>query len=54
VNFAGCTKDGCHYLYNAPKQYDNHGFMRAPDAFCNACHDYYWKDWPQVVLGQGT
>ena len=45
--FAGCTRAGCHTKY-APgqKDFENHGFMKAPDAFCNACHDYYWKGWP--------
>ncbi len=46
-SFKGCTQDECHDTYNTIKDFENHGFMKAPDAFCNACHDYYWEDWPE-------
>lgn len=45
--FEGCTREGCHELYNSKlADNENHGFVNAPDSFCNACHDYYWKGWP--------
>jgi hypothetical protein len=45
--FDNCTQAGCHDQYNAEKKdFENHGFYDAPDSFCNACHDYYWEEWP--------
>ena len=45
-DFDGCTQKECHDTLNTIKEYENHGYMKAPDTFCNACHDYYWEDWP--------
>ena len=44
--FKGCTQANCHDTNDATKDRENHGFMGAPDAFCNSCHDYYWETWP--------
>ena len=44
--FDGCTQKWCHFLYDSEPRYENHGFTDAPDEFCNACHDFYWEDWP--------
>jgi hypothetical protein len=49
--FDNCTQAGCHDQYEAEKKdFENHGFSDAPDSFCNACHDYYWKEWPEDPL----
>ncbi len=49
--FAGCTRDGCHTNYMpGVKDRNNHGFMKAPDPFCNACHDIAWTGWPDGGL----
>ena len=48
VEFTNCTKAGCHDLYDCnDNERENHGFMNAPDAVCNACHDYTWNGWPE-------
>jgi hypothetical protein len=44
--FDGCTQSNCHDTNDASKERENHGFMEAPDVFCNSCHDWYWETWP--------
>jgi hypothetical protein len=46
LSFMNCTKAGCHDVPFGGSFRDNHGFNKAPDPFCNACHQLSWTDWP--------
>ena len=49
-DFLLCTRSECHDIYDAgTNERENHGFMEAPDAFCNACHNVNWSAWPEEI-----
>ncbi|MDJ0766583.1 MAG: hypothetical protein QNJ97_26655 [Myxococcota bacterium] len=48
--FYNCTKATCHDVFDGGYARENHGFHGAPDPLCNACHDPFWKGWPEDMI----